>query len=65
MLFRKCSFSVVGTSFFSYGCKKLKTNSVFTLLNRFYATALATSDSIMNFMFLRLFFLLKMVSKKL
>ena len=37
MFFRKSTFSVLGTSFFSFSCKKFKTISVLTLLNRAYA----------------------------
>jgi len=36
-VFRKPTFSGLGTSFFSYCCKKFKTNPVLTLLNRAYA----------------------------
>ena len=36
-VFRKPTFSGLGTSLFSYYCKKVKTNSVLTLLSRAYA----------------------------
>ena len=35
-VFRKATFSRIGISFFSFCCKKFKTNSVLALLNRAY-----------------------------
>ena len=55
-VFRKSTFSGLGTSFFSFCCTKFKTNSVLTLLNRAYAICSNYNLLHEEFEFLKTFF---------
>ena len=55
-VFRKASFSGLGTSFFSYCCKMFKTNGILTLLHRAYNVCSSPSSFREEVSFLRSFF---------